>query len=181
MAGHRGHQQLRPAGGLGGQLGHQVQGLLVAEQLDMVKDQATGWVMAAIAAASRGTMSTIEAPGPGSPRTIRGSIGSTRSRRRLQVGQQQRRIIVALVDSDPGHRARLAFGPLGQQGRLAIAGRGDHADHRHPSRGEQPIHQQGPGHGPRAGPAAGAADSTNSNDDPSQDRGWRFGLAARPT
>ena len=45
-----------------------------------------------------------------------------------KVGQQHRRVVVVVVDRDPGHPPLVSLSPLGQQGRLAVAGRGDHTD-----------------------------------------------------
>ena len=45
-------------------------------------------------------------------------------------GQQHRRVVVAFVDRHPGDGLRLARGPLGEQRRLAVAGRGDDGDDR---------------------------------------------------
>jgi hypothetical protein len=147
--GSGGQQQLRPGGQLGGQLGHQVQGLLVAEQFDMVKDQGHWLGHGRHRGRQPGHRVHDRGARPGQPANDSGVDRLDPIQGDGQVGQQQRRIIVALVDSDPGHRARLAFGPLGQQGRLAVPGGRDRTDHRHRIRGEQPIHQQGPEHDPR--------------------------------
>ena len=49
--------------------------------------------------------------------------------RHRDVGEQDDRIVVAVVDADPRHMRFAAFGPLRQQRRLAVAGWGDHRDH----------------------------------------------------
>ena len=106
--------------------------------------------MATIAAASRATGPTIEAPGPASPPTTPGRSarpGPARPRCRSAAPP----VVVALIHRHPTHPAPRALGPLGQQGRLTVAGRRDHTDHRHPIRGDQPIYQPDPSHDPRAG------------------------------
>ena len=68
---------------------------------------------------------------------------------RREVGQQNGRIIVAVVGRDPGDPRLPALGPLRQQCRLAVAGRRDNGDHSRCFDGVQPVDQRGPGHDPR--------------------------------
>ena len=73
-----------------------------------------------------------------------------------EVRQQDRRVVVVLVDRDPSDPGSVPLGPLGQERRLAVAGRGDHGqDHRCLGGGE-PVHQRGPCDDPRTRPRAGS-------------------------
>ena len=117
------------------------------------RTKATGWVMAAIAAASRGTMSTIEAPRPGQPANDPGvdrldliaTYRSTAAQDHCRAGRQRPR--------PPGAARVRPTGPAG----LSCHSRP--GDHRPPA--PQPRRATDPpaGPGPRspAGPAAGAA------------------------
>ena len=144
--------KLRPSGKLHGKLGNRVQAFPVAEYLHVVENRATG----RLHGGQRGRQ-----PGHDSGRdgdTRRGqSVEHSRVdqldavKRGGDVGQQDRRIVVAVVDRDPVHPAPLTRGPLGQQRRLAVAGGSDDADAWRSLRPKQPIHQRGPEHNPRAG------------------------------
>ena len=68
--------------------------------------------------------------------------------RRCDVGEQDLRVVVPLVDRDPGEGRTRVLGPLRQQRRLAVARRGDHRDDpaRVPVR--QPVKQRRTAYGP---------------------------------
>jgi hypothetical protein len=126
-----GQQQLRSSRKLGGKLGHHIQALLVLQKFQVIKDQGD-WLghgrhrrgQPGHDANDRGAWSGQPANDPGVDRLhpIQGDG---------QVGQQHGRVVVAVVDRHPAHPVCGVLGPLGQQGRLAVAGRGDHTDHRH--------------------------------------------------
>ena len=110
---------------------------------------ATGRPIDAIAETSRrGT--SMAAPDEASALKTAGSIGSTTIQRHRDVGQQHGGVVVGVVDGDPSHPGCLVLGPLRQQRRLAVAGRGDDAHHRRCLVGEQPGEQFGPGDDPRS-------------------------------
>ena len=85
---------------------------------------------------------------------------------------------MALVHRHPTHPRALALGQLGQQGRLAVTGRGDHTHHRHRIRGQQPNHQSDPGHDPRPARDRVRSGSTSSKTDPIDDGRSPAGVAA---
>ena len=146
-----GHQQLRPGGQLGGQLGHQVQALLVLQQLQVIKDHGHWLGDGRHRGGQPGHRPKDRGARSGQPANDPGVDRLDPIQRDRDIGQQHRRIVVARVYRHPTHPRTLALGPLGQQGRLAIAGRGHHTHHRHPIRGQQPLHQPDPGHDPRPG------------------------------
>ena len=65
--------------------------------------------------------------------------------RRGDVLEQDVRVVVALVDRDPGERARVACGPLGKECRLAVAGRCDDEHEREGAGGAKPVDERRPG------------------------------------
>jgi hypothetical protein len=151
--GTRSQGQLGPAGELHRELLKRVQALAVMEQLDVVKDQ--------------GDRLGRRRHDHGQPGNDRGrNVGRRRCQhveglkvdrcdpvqRHRQVGQQHRRVVVAWVDCDPTDPVTLALGPLGQQGRLAVAGRRHNTDHRPGRCSQQPFDQRRAGHDPRPQP-----------------------------
>ena len=86
------------------------------------------------------------------------------------VGQQHHRVVVALVDRDPSHPVPLARAPLGQQGRLAVAGRGDDTDDRHRRAASSRSTSAGRGTIPGRADRGRSFDSTRSKDGPGRVR-----------
>ena len=148
-----GQRQLRPGGQAREHLGHGIQTRPVGERLQVVDDQG-----------NRPGHGRYGGGQPGHDRARDRGAGcgqGTKERRvdRLdaiqrdgEVAQQDHRVVVALVNRHPSHAAARAAGPLGQQDRLAVAGRRHHPDDRSRRRGEQPLNQRGPRHDPRTGP-----------------------------
>ena len=146
-----GQQQLRPCREPHRQLGHRIKALEVVQQFQMVQDHGN----------RRGHLGYRGRQ----PRDDGGQDGGARGGQGLEdcrvdrldpvqrgrdIAQQDDRVVVALVDRDPGDPAPLPRRPLGEQRGLAIAGRGDHTDERRGLGGEQLLDQRGPGHEPRA-------------------------------
>ena len=59
--------------------------------------------------------------------------------------QEDRWVIVVMVDGEPGERPGVAFGPRCQERRLPVPGRGQDRDHRRGAGGLQEVEQGGPG------------------------------------
>ena len=76
-----------------------------------------------------------------------------RIERLSDIGEQDLRVVVPLVQRHPRERLAVALGPLRQQRRLPVPGRRDHRDHRErpalpePVNQGQPAHAAGPDHG----------------------------------
>ena len=66
-------------------------------------------------------------------------------------GQQDCGVVVAIVGRDPTHARLLALGPLRQQRRLAVAGRGDDRDDGRGVLRGQAVDEERPDHDPRPG------------------------------
>jgi hypothetical protein len=121
--------KLRPSGKPDGKLGDRVQALPVAEYLHVVENQGHGLAHGG----QRGRQPRHDGGRDGGARRGQ-SVEHPRVdeldtvKRGGDVGQQDRRIVVAVVDRNPAHPAPLALGPLGQQRGLAVAGGSDDAD-----------------------------------------------------
>jgi hypothetical protein len=114
-------RQLRTGGKLQGDLGHRVEALHVREHLHMVEDQGDRLGHGR----QRGGEPGQDAGRDGDARRGEGLEDLRAERldpvkRRGDVGQQDRGVVVAPVDRDPSGAAALALGPLGQQDRLAV-------------------------------------------------------------
>ena len=68
-----------------------------------------------------------------------------------EVGQEHGGVVVAGINRKPHHPRLLAFSPLGQQGRLAVARRSDDGDNRGLVGGDEMIDEGRPGDDPLAG------------------------------
>ena len=71
-----------------------------------------------------------------------GDIGPERggpAEREGDVGEQDGRIVVALVDRQPGEVPRIALGPLREEGRLPVSGRRHNGDDRHLAARREPV------------------------------------------
>ena len=64
--------------------------------------------------------------------------------RRGNVLEQDDRVVIALVDRDPGERSGIARRPLGEKRRLAVAGRRRDEHERERARGPQPVDERRP-------------------------------------
>ena len=87
------------------------------------------------------------------------------------VGQQDRRIVVSVVDRDPAHLAPHCARPTGPATSSCRSWGSDDADAWRGLRPKQPIHQRGPEHNPGRAGGGRNFDSTSGND----------GLGAEPS
>ena len=76
-----------------------------------------------------------------------------RIERLRDIGEQDLRIVVGFVDRHPGEGLAVALGPLGQHGRLPVAGRRDHRGDRTAATPLEPLDQRRTTH--RPGPKQG--------------------------
>ena len=144
-----GQGELGVAGELQRELRERVQALAVVEQFDVVKDQGDGFGRRRHGSGQSGHDRRWNVGGRRG-QDLEGLRFERRDpvQRHRQVGQQHRRVVVVGVDRQPADPATLALGPLGQQGRLAVAGRRHHTDHRPARCRQQSFDQRGAGHHP---------------------------------
>jgi hypothetical protein len=150
--GPRGHGQLRPVRQPQRHLGHGVKAVLVGQLLQVVEHQRhrpghgrqAGHEPRDQAGRGRGAR---RGQGAEQPRVDRLHPVQGHG----QVAEQDHRVVVAPVQRHPGGAAA-ALGPLGQQGGLAVPGRGGHAQQPGRGRGQQPLQQGCPRHHAPAGP-----------------------------
>ena len=107
--------------------------------------------MRASAVPRRGsTVASINAPGAASASKMPGSIGATRSSATATYVSSTT-VVVVFVDRQPGERPLARrLRPLGQHGRLPVAGTGKEHDDGQPCGGVQPLDQGVPAHTSRA-------------------------------
>ena len=85
--------------------------------------------------------------GPASRRDGRRVARADAVERLREPGEEDGRVVVGLVDGEPGAGPAFALGPLRRERRLAVSGRGDEQDEGRRRR-PQPIHERGPRHRP---------------------------------
>ena len=142
-----GHGQLRPLGEVVDQPGHGVQAVQVLQQVDVVEHD-HGRQLGPGQGGPEPREDLVDGGGaPGVDRVQQAGVD------RLEpvegggeVPEQHGRVVVAPVDGQPPEGPRVALGPLGQQGRLAIAGRGDDGRHRDAAGGLQQVEEADPRH-----------------------------------
>ena len=118
-----------PAGRPKGDGGERVEALPVGHRLEVVDDEGNG----SPHGVHRGdqTPGDVDTHGRGRDGAEHGRVDRLDAvQRHRDGGRQDGGVVVAVVDRDPSHPWPLALGPLCEQGRLAVAGRGDHGDDR---------------------------------------------------
>ena len=102
-----------------------------------------------------------------------------RIERLRDIGEQDLRIVVGFVDRHPGEGLAVALGPLGQDGRLPVAGRRDHRGDRTTVTPLEPLDKRRTTH--RPGPKQGTVKLAvkRSNAGPSAPSEAQFAGAAR--
>ena len=103
-------------------------------------------------------------PSGASGSSAEGGSGSTRSSAAATCSEQRDRVVVALVDRDPGERPYVAAGPLGEERRLAVPGGRDHEHEREGARRAEAVDQRRPARPCRPGGVGTRTfESTTSN------------------
>ena len=132
-----------PAGRRSAKLGDDVAALRVRDRLGVVEDQRDGLV-------HRGDRRR-QANDVGDARSGRGRRAADHRLERLdaiqrgrEIGEEDGGVVVASVRREPCDARLLVFGPLGEQGRLPVARRRDHGEHRAARRCDEPLDDRGP-------------------------------------